>query len=80
MGHGVLGAHCLRYLVDVVVITTQRGTQKFHAFLAALIGLCKEHGVQLSASGYDTLQVWDLYGSDQPIYSNIADCTRRTEL
>jgi hypothetical protein len=35
-------------------------TKKFDEFVVELESLCKKHGVVLSVSGYDSLQVWDL--------------------
>ena len=42
---------------------------KAAAFVEALRQLCREHGVMLSVSGYDALQVWDWTPDDtDPIY------------
>ncbi len=51
---------------------------KFVAFVAALEQLCKAHGVTLSTSGYDGLQVWDADDTTGPIYcAGIEDCLTR---
>jgi len=41
---------------------------KFLIFVDALAQLCKAHGVTLSTSGYDGLQVWDADVKSGPIY------------
>jgi hypothetical protein len=41
---------------------------RFLVFLDALARLCKEHGVTLSTSGYDGLQVWDADAKSGPIH------------
>lgn len=41
---------------------------RFMMFLEALARLCKEHGVTLSTSGYDGLQVWDADAKSGPIH------------
>jgi len=52
-------------------------TPKFWDFLFALDCLCKEHGVTLSVSGYDGLQVWDANDDKGSIYCNgIVDYTQ----
>lgn len=50
---------------------------KFDTFVTALSALCREHGVQLAVSGYDSLQVWDLEKGDDPIHA--AGVEDRTE-
>ena len=53
-------------------------TPKYDAFVAALRDLCREHGVQLAPSEYDSLQVWDLEEGEDPIYQDrITDKTER---
>lgn len=42
-------------------------TSKFDAFVSALQQVCIEHGVQLSTSSYDLIEVRDI-DSDGPIY------------
>lgn len=37
---------------------SERQSQQFTRFVAALRALCRQHGVVLSCSMYDTLQVW----------------------
>ena len=34
--------------------------EKFESFKRDLIQLCNKHGVTLSTSGYDYIEVWDL--------------------
>ena len=41
---------------------------KFLVFVDALAQLCKAHGVTLSTSGYDGLQVWDADDKSGPIH------------
>lgn len=51
--------------------------EKAKNFLDALENLCIEYGVQLSPSGYDSLQVWDWERGDEPIYCNgVQDMTK----
>lgn len=51
-------------------------SQQFDAFVADLRALCLKHGVTLSSSGYDGLQVWPLRFGDDPIHQGvIEDCT-----
>jgi hypothetical protein len=52
--------------------------EKFDAFVIALRALCHEHGVQLSSSGYDLLEVWDLTPSSDPLYAPLVDMTHAT--
>jgi hypothetical protein len=55
---------------------------KARAFVEELSALCKKHGVVLSTSDYDGLQVWDRTPEDkEPIYAaGIQDMTAgRTE-
>jgi hypothetical protein len=46
-----------------------RAVMKYDKFVAALQQLCREHGVQLATSGYDSLQVWDLDPGDETIFA-----------
>lgn len=47
------------------------------AFVHELEQLCIKHGVQLSTSGYDGIQVWALRPGEQPIHcAGIEDMTR----
>lgn len=41
--------------------------EKVKVFVQALAELCLEHKIQLSSSGYDGLQVWDL-DTTEPLY------------
>lgn len=53
-------------------------TPKCTAFLAALRALCAAHGVTLSTSGYDGLQVWDRGPDADPLHcAGIEDRTKR---
>lgn len=48
------------------------------AFISALESLCREHGVVLSTSGYDGLQVWDADEHSKPLHCDgIEDCTKQ---
>lgn len=50
---------------------------KYDSFVSALRALCIKHSVQLSSSGYDGLQVWDLPEGEDPIYLSVIDnCTK----
>lgn len=50
---------------------------KFDGFVFALRLLCKAHGVTLSTSGYDGLQVWNLDEQSGPLHCNgIEDRTK----
>ena len=50
---------------------------KFLVFVDALAQLCKSHGVTLSTSGYDGLEVWDADAVNGPIHcSGIEDCMK----
>ena len=49
---------------------------KCKKFLKALEKLCREHEVQLTASMYDSLQVWDLDGEDPLVFAGIDDRTK----
>ena len=44
----------------VALTTTDTFSQKSRSFLVALDALCKHHGILLSVSGDDALQLWDL--------------------
>lgn len=50
--------------------TTTDSTSRFDAFRAALDALCTRHGVQLTVSGYDGLQVWPLRKGEAPVHAN----------
>jgi hypothetical protein len=41
----------------------------FDVFIKELRQLCRKHGVQLSVSDYDSLQVWPLKDGDEEIHS-----------
>lgn len=43
---------------------------KFDGFVFSLRLLCQSHGVTLSTSGYDGLQVWDLDEQTGPLHFN----------
>lgn len=46
------------------------------AFIADIESLCKKHGLMLSASGYDGLQVWKLDDGERPLhFDGVEDCT-----
>lgn len=48
----------------------------FERFTAALQELCREHGVRLTPSDYDRLQVWDAEGDAAGVdLDGIEDCT-----
>jgi hypothetical protein len=50
---------------------------KFLVFVDALAQLCKAHGVSLSTSSYDGLQVWDADAMSGPIHcAGIEDCLK----
>lgn len=52
-------------------------SSKFSQFVTELQALCIKHGVTLSTSGYDSIQVWPLDPRDGPIYGgNIEDRTQ----
>lgn len=56
-------------------------SQKYDAFVNALKALCEEHEVQLTVSGYDALQVWDLQPGDDIVHApSIDDCTKEPPL
>ena len=44
----------------MALTTTDTFSQKSRSFLVALDALCKHHGILLSVSGSDALQLWDL--------------------
>lgn len=50
-------------------------SKKCENFLRALDTLCREHGVVVATSGYDSLQVWDMGAGEDPIYSVTEDMT-----
>lgn len=39
----------------------------FDKFKSALISLCKEHGMTITTSGYDGIEVWPLYDGREPL-------------
>lgn len=43
---------------------------KAEAFLGELRALCRKHGVQLSVSDYDGLQLWPLIEGEEELHSN----------
>ena len=43
---------------------------KFEKFVDALEALCREHGVQLSTSGYDLITVSDIGPENDPIFGD----------
>lgn len=53
-------------------------TQKFENFRAALVALCVEHDVHLTASMYDSLQAWDSEGCGRPDEIWLDDRTKET--
>jgi hypothetical protein len=42
----------------------------FEAFKQELKALCRKHRIQLSTSGYDALQAWDLCDGEEPIFAS----------
>ena len=51
---------------------------KFDGFVFALRALCIAHGVHLSTTMYDGLEVWDSIEGEPPLTtSGIEDCTKR---
>lgn len=48
-------------------------SKKCENFLRALDTLCREHGVVVATSGYDSLQVWRMGTGEDPIYSVVED-------
>lgn len=56
----------------------ERSSRRFDAFVAELRSLCRKHGVVISASGYDGLEVWNANGQiehEDPIYcGDIQNC------
>jgi len=56
-------------------------TKKYEVFIGELRAFLRSHGVQLSSSGYDRLQAWDLFPGDDPIYNDaIEDRTDGVEM
>lgn len=52
-------------------------TKKAKAFLDALRALCASHGVLISSSHYDSLQIWDANPGDKALHFNgIEDFTK----
>lgn len=57
----------------------EQQSMKFLVFVDALARLCNAHGVTLSTSGYDGLQVWDADANSGPIHcAGIKDCMKPT--
>ena len=50
-------------------------TVKFDNFVLALRQLCSEHAIQLAASGYDDIHVWNKGPAEEEIYCGIKDFT-----
>ncbi len=50
-------------------------TRKFEDFELALIELCREHGVQLAASGHERIHVYDLKDGEDPLYGGLLNET-----
>ena len=49
-------------------------------FLRALVALCVEHDVSISATRYDGLQVWPLDSTGDTIcFPYVEDCTKGSE-
>jgi hypothetical protein len=44
-------------------------SDKARAFVTELAALCVRHGVQLSVSDYDSLQLWPLEDPQKPIHA-----------
>ena len=40
-------------------------------FLKELEALCIKHKIQIAVSGYDNIELWDMYEGDPYIYSGI---------
>ena len=56
---------------------SEEQSRKCRDFLLALKRLCRQHNVQLSVSGYDGMEVWDLRPGEEPIHAaGIEDKTR----
>jgi hypothetical protein len=54
--------------------------EEFNNFLQALRDVCKKHGVQITPSMYDGLQVWDLGPNDETLhFPEIENCTNKKE-
>lgn len=49
---------------------SKKMTPKCEAFLDALRAICIAHGVTISPSGYDALQVWDADATTGPVHFN----------
>lgn len=48
------------------------------AFLAEVEGVCRKHGMSLSASHYDGLEVWDIDPKDDLLhFCGVEDCTKK---
>ena len=43
------------------------------AFIKDIEAVCKLHGVQLSVSDYDALQIWPLESGDSCLYAPVID-------
>ncbi len=58
---------------DLAVTPLRRKTRQF---LNEIEAVCRKHGMQLTSSGYDGLQVWDLKRGEHPLFFNsVADRT-----
>lgn len=51
---------------------------KFDAFVTALMQMCIEHGVQLSTTTYDLIEVRDI-DDDGPIYGGVDSLVNMTK-
>ena len=43
--------------------------QRAEEFLKELEALCIKHKIQIAVSGYDNIELWDMYRGDPYIYS-----------
>lgn len=43
--------------------------QRAEEFLKDLAALCIKHKIQIAVSGYDNIELWDMYRGDPCIYS-----------
>jgi hypothetical protein len=59
-------------------VDNESSTSRFESFVAELRSLCRKHGVVISASGYEGLEVWNANGQiehEDPIYcGGIENC------
>ena len=65
----------LAKLTDAGQGAVSANASRFNTFVKALEELCKVHGVTLSTSGYDGLQVWDADASGPLHVNGIEDRT-----